>query len=96
MAEIPIKPEDCDRNWLKNTLTKSLKSEVDVIELKPVKTEGYLSKAFKATIKGVIFWDKQIQRLCLTPNFEKIITQYVEHESNKHQKDMKNTIVALK
>ena len=51
MAEIPVKPEDVTKDWLKRTLTKSLKSDIEVLELVPVKTEGYLSKACKATIK---------------------------------------------
>ena len=51
MAEIPVKPEDVTKDWLERTLAKSLKSNVEVLELIPVKTEGYLSKACKASIK---------------------------------------------
>ena len=51
MAEIPVKPEDVTKDWLKITLTKSLKSDIEVLELIPIETEGYLSKACKASIK---------------------------------------------
>ena len=51
MAEIPIKPEDVTEEWLKNTLTKTLKKDIEVLKLIPVETEGYLSKACKATVK---------------------------------------------
>ena len=51
MAEIPVKPEDVTKDWLQKTLKISLKSDIEVLDLIPVKTEGYLSKACKATIK---------------------------------------------
>ena len=51
MAEIPVKPEDVTKDWLQKTLEISLKSDIEVLDLIPVKTEGYLSKACKAKIK---------------------------------------------
>ena len=50
-AEIPLKPEEVTSDWLKQVLKKSLKTEVEVVQLVGVETEGFLSKACKAQIK---------------------------------------------
>ena len=45
-------PDLVTHDWLKETLQKSLKTEnVQIVELVPIKTDGYLSRAFKATIR---------------------------------------------
>jgi hypothetical protein len=51
MSQVPIKVEDVTVNWLKSTLTSSLSKDVEILELMPIKSDGYLSKAFKAKFR---------------------------------------------
>ena len=51
MAEIPLKVEEVSEKWLKDTLEKSLNKKIEILNLNPIKTDGFLSKAVKATIK---------------------------------------------
>ena len=52
--EIPLTPQDVTIDWLQRTLQKSLKTKVDVLELVPIKTDGYLSTACQAKIRRKI------------------------------------------
>jgi hypothetical protein len=53
MSKVPLKESDVTSDWLRATLVASPKkgSEVTVLKLKPIKTDGYLSKAFQAIVK---------------------------------------------
>ena len=52
MAEIPTCIKDLSKEWLHKTLSEALKVQnIDILELKPISTIGYLSQALKATIK---------------------------------------------
>ena len=51
MAEIPLKVEEVSEKWLKDTLEESLNKKIEILNLNPIKTDGFLSKAVKATIK---------------------------------------------
>ncbi len=48
---IPTKPDQVTKVWLQETLEKATKSSVRVLNLVPLKTEGYLSTACKATVQ---------------------------------------------
>jgi histone acetyltransferase (RNA polymerase elongator complex component) len=51
MSQVPIKVEDVTVNWLKSTLMSSLKKDVDIMDLIPIKSNGILSKSFKAKFR---------------------------------------------
>ena len=52
MAEFPENPEKVSKEWLYKTLCESLKTEnIEILELKPIISKGYVSQALKATIK---------------------------------------------
>ena len=51
MTDIPLNPEDVTKEWLKKTLEFSMKQNVKVLDLIPLKTAGYLSTACKASIQ---------------------------------------------
>ena len=52
MAEIPTCIEDLSKEWLRKTLSKALKVQnIEILDLKPIASIGYLSQALKATFK---------------------------------------------
>ena len=52
MAEIPTCIEDLSKEWLHKTLSEALKvKNIEILELKPISSIGYLSQALKATFK---------------------------------------------
>ena len=50
---IPFCVEDLTKEWLEKVLKKSLKEseKVEILNIKPIKTEGYLSKAAQGIIR---------------------------------------------
>ena len=50
---VPFSVEDLTKDWLKKILRKSLKEseKVEILNIKPIKTEGYLSKAAQGIIR---------------------------------------------
>ena len=52
MSEIPTCIEDLSKEWLHKTLSEALKvKNIEILELKPISSIGYLSQALKATFK---------------------------------------------
>ena len=52
MTEIPTCIEDLSKEWLHKTLSEALKvKNIEILELKPISSIGYLSQALKATFK---------------------------------------------
>ena len=52
MAEIPTCIEDLSKEWLRKTLSEALKVQnIEILDLKPIASIGYLSQALKATFK---------------------------------------------